>query len=86
MKKNRPRFQKRLEKKGKSISLVCYESNMASVNINTWLIDSGSTIHTADSLQDMQNLRKPMGSERNILLDNKLGSCGGYWNLQFNFK
>ena len=35
MKKNCPRFQKRLEKKGKSISLVCYESNMASVNINT---------------------------------------------------
>ena len=73
MKKNRPRFQKRLEKKGKSISLVCYESNMASVNINTWWIDSGSTIHIANSLQGMQSLRKPTGSEQNILLGNKLG-------------
>ena len=45
MKKNCPGFQKWLEKKGKSISLVCYESNMVSVNINTWWIDSGSTIH-----------------------------------------
>jgi len=35
IKKNCPRFQKWLEKKGKSIALVCYESNMASVNINT---------------------------------------------------
>ena len=35
MKKNCPGFQKWLEKKGKSISLVCYESNMVSVNINT---------------------------------------------------
>ena len=35
MKKNCPRFHKWLKKKGKLISLVCYESNMASVNINT---------------------------------------------------
>ena len=35
MKKNYPRFQKWLEKKGKSISLVCCESNMVIVNINT---------------------------------------------------
>jgi len=74
MKKNFPEFQKWLEKKGKSISLVCYESNMVSVNINTWWIDSGSTIHIANSLQDMKNLRKPVGSEQSILLGNKLGS------------
>ena len=53
MKKNCPRFQIWLEKKGKSISLVCYESNMASVNINTWWIDSRSTIHIANSLRGM---------------------------------
>ena len=53
MKKNYPGFQKWLEKKGKSISLVCYESNMASVNINTWWIDSRSTIHIANSLRGM---------------------------------
>jgi len=48
MKKNYPRFQKCFEKKDKSISLVCYESNMDSVNINTWWIDFGSTIHIAN--------------------------------------
>ena len=73
-KKNCPKFQKWLEKKGKSISLLCYESNMASVNINTCWIDFGSTIHIANSLQDMQNLRKPVGSEQSILSGNKLGS------------
>ena len=74
MKKNCPGFQKWLEKKGKSISLVCYESNMASVNINTWWIDSGSTIHIANSLQGMKNLRKPVRSKQRILSGNKLGS------------
>jgi len=74
MKKNFPGFQIWLEKKGKSISLVCYESNMVSVNINTWWIDSGSTIHIANSLQGMQNLRKLVGSEQSILSGNKLGS------------
>ena len=45
---------------------------MASVNINTWWIDSGSTIHIANSLP--QNQRKPMGSQQSILSSNKLGS------------
>ena len=47
---------------------------MVSVNINTWWIDSGSTIHIANSLQGMQNLRKSLVSEQNILSGNKLGS------------
>ena len=68
MKNNCPRFQKWLEKKDKSISLVCYESNMADVNVNTWWIDSRSTIPIANSLQGIQNLRKLVGS------GNKLGS------------
>ena len=72
-KKNCPKFHKWLEKKGKSISSVSYESNMASVNINTRWIDFGSTIHIANYLQGMQNLRKPVGSEQNILSGNKLG-------------
>jgi len=32
---------------------------MATVNINTWGIDFGSTIHITNYLQGMQNLRKP---------------------------
>ena len=74
MKKDCLKFKKWLEKKGNLPSFICYESNMVNVNINTWWIDSGFTIHIANSLQGMQNLRKPVGSELSILLDNKMGS------------
>ena len=74
VKKDCPKFKKWLEKKGNLSSFVCYEYNMVNVNINTWWIDSGSTIHIANSLQGMQNLRKLVGSELSILSDNKMGS------------
>ena len=74
MKKDCPKFKKWLEKKGNLSSFVCYESNMISVNINTWWIDYGSTIHIANSLQGMQNLKKSVGSELSILSNNKMGS------------
>ena len=74
MKKDCPKFKKWLEKKGNLSSFVCYESNMVNANINTWWIDSGFTIHIAYSLQGMQNLRKPVGSELSILSGNKMGS------------
>ena len=74
VKKDCPKFKKCLEKKGNISSFVCYESNMVNVNINTWWIDSGSTIHIANSLQGMQNLRKPVGNELSILSGNKMGS------------
>lgn len=67
-------FKKWMDDKGNPISLVCYESNMANVNLNTWWIDSGSTIHITNSLQGFQNLRKPVGSEQSILSGNKIGS------------
>ena len=50
MKKDCVKYKGWLEKKGKSISLVCFESNMVDVNYNTWWIDSGSTIHVSNSL------------------------------------
>jgi transposase InsO family protein len=74
MKKECAKFQKWLADKGNPISFVCYESNMVNVNINTWWIDSGSTIHISNSLQGLQNLRKPVGSEQSILSGNKMGS------------
>jgi transposase InsO family protein len=74
MKKECAKFQKWLADKGNAISFVCYESNMVNVNINTWWIDSGSTIHISNSLQGLQNLRKPVGSEQSILSGNKMGS------------
>lgn len=74
VKKKCLKFQNWLEKKGNPTSFVCYESNMVNVNTNTWWIDSGSTIHISNSLQGMQNLRKPVTSEQFILSGNKMGS------------
>jgi len=74
MKKECTKFQKWLVDKGNAILFVCYESNMVNVNINTWWIDSGSKIHILNSLQGLQSLRKPVGSEQTILLGNKTGS------------
>ncbi|KAA8532494.1 hypothetical protein F0562_032527 [Nyssa sinensis] len=74
VKKDCPKFQKWLEKKGNQLSLVCYESNMVDVVYNTWWIDSGSTIHISNSLQGMRNLRKPVGSEQCIYSGNKMRS------------
>ena len=73
-KKECSKLKKWMDDKGNPISFVCYESNMANVNINTWWIDSGSTIHISNSLQGLQNLRKPVGSEQSILSGNKMGS------------
>ena len=47
---------------------------MVNVNINTWWIDSGSTIHIENSLWGIQNLKKLVGIELSILLGNKIGS------------
>ena len=74
VKKDCPKFKKWLENKGNLPSFVCYESNMINVNINTWWIDSGSTIHITNSLQGTKNLRKPVESELSILSSNKMGS------------
>jgi hypothetical protein len=66
MKKESIKFQKWLEKKGISISFVCYESNMVDVNYNT--------VYISNTLQGMRNLRKPMGNKQNIYSGNKMCS------------
>ena len=58
VKKDCPKFKTWLKNKGNLSSFVCYESNMVNVNINTWWIDSSSTIHIANSLHGIQNPRK----------------------------
>ena len=63
MKKGCTKFQKWLEKKGKPISSIRYESNMVDVIYNTQWIDFDSTIHVLNTLQGMRNLMKPMPSE-----------------------
>ena len=74
VKKGCVKFQNWLEKKVNQFSFVCYESNMVDVVYNTWWIDSGSTIHILNSLQDMRNLRKSVGSEQGIYSRNKMRS------------
>ena len=54
------------------ISCVCY--NMIEVSYNTWWIDSGSTFHLSNSLQEMINLRKPVRNEQYIYFGNKMRS------------
>ena len=56
VKKDCPKFKKWFEKKGNLSSFVCYESNMINVNIYTWWIDFGFTIHIVNSLQRMKKL------------------------------
>ncbi|KAL4363863.1 hypothetical protein GQ457_04G012690 [Hibiscus cannabinus] len=74
LKKDCVKYKGWLEKKGKSISLICFESNMVDVNYNTWWIDSSSTIHVSNSLQGLKNMREPVGAERHIYLGNKMQS------------
>ena len=74
MKKDCPKFQKWFEKKGKSISFVCYEFNMVDINHNTLWINFCSTIRVTNTLQGLQNLRKPMRSEQCIFFGNKMHS------------
>ena len=47
---------------------------MINFNHNTWWIDSGSIIHVSNTLQDMQNLTKPVGSEQCIYSGSKMSS------------
>ncbi|KAL0413074.1 UNVERIFIED_CONTAM: hypothetical protein Sradi_1509100 [Sesamum radiatum] len=74
IKKDCPKFKTWLEKKGNQLSYVCYESNIVDVYHNTWWIDSGSTIHVTNSLQDLENLKKPVESECYIYSGNHMGS------------
>ncbi|RVX16347.1 hypothetical protein CK203_014590 [Vitis vinifera] len=63
MKKGCTKFQKWLEKKGKSISFACYESNMVDVIYNTWWIDSGSTI-MFQKLEGKETNKSKKGAKR----------------------
>ena len=74
MKKDCSKFKIWLDKEGTQFSFVYFESNVVNVNHNTWWIDFGSTIHVSNTLQGMQNLRKPVVSEQCIYSGNKMSS------------
>ncbi|KAK2452328.1 hypothetical protein QL285_000128 [Trifolium repens] len=91
MKKDCLKFKSWLDKKGTPFTFVCYESNMVNINDNTWWIDSGSTIHVSNTLQGMQNLRKPVGSEQHVYSGGQtrshveaVGTCNLILSSNFN--
>ena len=47
---------------------------MVHISYNTWWIDSGTTIHVANTMQGFLNQRKPTESERSIYLGNQISS------------
>ncbi|KAH9679437.1 hypothetical protein KPL71_026134 [Citrus sinensis] len=53
-------------KKGTFLTLVCSETNLASVPRNTWWIDSGATTYICVSLQGCLSYRQPSDAERCI--------------------
>ena len=61
-------LKKKREKEGISSALVCFESNMVDVPLNTWWLDSGATIHVVNSLQGFRSLRKPSKAESEIIV------------------
>ncbi|KAL0299968.1 UNVERIFIED_CONTAM: Secreted RxLR effector protein [Sesamum angustifolium] len=71
--------------KGKRGKFGPYEKK--TVPDNTWWIDSGSTIHVANTMQGFLSLRKPMGSEQSIYSGNQMRSqveAVGTFRLVFN--
>jgi hypothetical protein len=76
MKKDSLKFKSWLDKKGTPFIFVCYESNMVNINHDTWWTYSGSTIHVLNTMQGMQNLRKPVGSEQYVYSGGQMRSHG----------
>ncbi|KAM2033523.1 hypothetical protein FF1_015515 [Malus domestica] len=73
MKKNCPKYKawlaKQEVKKGKNV-FVCFESNSVDIPSNAWWLDSGSSIHVTNSLQDFTIRRTPNKDEVKVLVGN----------------
>jgi hypothetical protein len=68
LKKDCPKYAKRLAKKGKLFSLVNSISLLVSVPKNTWWLDSGTNQHISASLQGCTSYRQPNQDERNLYM------------------
>lgn len=62
-------FFSRCEKKGISITCVCFENNFVDVPNKTWWIDTGATSHVDNSLHGFQNKGKPSDERKGSLWD-----------------
>ncbi|KAG8373010.1 hypothetical protein BUALT_Bualt12G0126500 [Buddleja alternifolia] len=65
-----PKFKAWLAKKGNLFAFVCYESFITEVPLNTWWVDTGSTVHITNSLQGYRFLRKLNKGDQNISIGN----------------
>ncbi|CAL9012470.1 unnamed protein product, partial [Prunus brigantina] len=74
MKRECHKYKRWVEKKGnkgKSETVqVCFESNNVIVPTNSWWIDTGSSIHVTNSLQDFANQRKPSRDQDHLFVGN----------------
>ena len=65
------RWVEKKKAKGKSNSvLVCFESSFVNIPSNSWWIDTGSSIHIANSLQDFTNQTKPSKDQDHVFVGN----------------
>ncbi|KAA0047806.1 Retrovirus-related Pol polyprotein from transposon TNT 1-94 [Cucumis melo var. makuwa] len=69
LKKYCPKYAKWRVKKGKLLTFVCSQVNLAFVPTDTWWIDSGATTHISISLQGCLWSRSPNDAERFIYID-----------------
>ena len=63
-------FTEAQKAKGQSLAFVCFESSLIDVPVNSWWIDSGVSIHVANSLQGFRSKWKPSDTEINLFVGN----------------
>ncbi|KAF7839021.1 Retrovirus-related Pol polyprotein from transposon TNT 1-94 [Senna tora] len=74
VRKNCPKREAWLIKEGNLLSFVCFESNFVDIYHDTWWIDTGCTIHIANTMQSFLNQRKPSPGEQLDFPENRIGS------------
>ncbi|XXG72827.1 hypothetical protein AAC387_Pa07g1837 [Persea americana] len=59
------------EKRGKTLSFVCQETNLTNIPSNSWWVDFGATIHVSGCVQGFLSRRTLNDSEKTITMGNK---------------
>ncbi|KAI5312499.1 hypothetical protein L3X38_041672 [Prunus dulcis] len=73
MKRNCDRYKRWLDKqkaKGKNQVHVCFESNAIEISSYSWWLDSGASVHVANSLQRFKTKRLPSKAEMKVFVGN----------------
>ena len=73
MKRNCDKYKRWLDKqkaKGKNQVHVCFESNAIEISSDSWWLDSGASVHVANSLQGFKTKRLPSKAEMKVFVGN----------------